>query len=108
MSQKPSIGRIVHYVLADGQHRAAVVVNSWPHQTVANLKVHLDAANDLTYGSLSTGLTAPALKPQVLEYGSVHLFSYAAYLGGAELHVTSADQDEENYRPGTWHWPERE
>lgn len=75
----PSIGRIVHYVIQNGQHRAAVVVNYWPNDDQrANLTVFVDQMNDKEF--------AP----------------------NGNLAVGSAKQDEETKAPGTWHWPERE
>jgi hypothetical protein len=46
-------GRIVHYVMPDGEHRAAIVVKVWDHEGetgCANLQIFTDGTNDLTYG----------------------------------------------------------
>jgi hypothetical protein len=47
--QKPSIGRIVHYVLPDGRHpgevRAAIITRVWG-DTCVNLQVFIDGKND--------------------------------------------------------------
>lgn len=108
---KPSIGRIVHYVLANGEHRAATVVNCWPspdpvQASIANLTVHLDGSNDLQTarpvdaslgGPVFVGFCKPELAPQN---------AGAVYPGS--LCVGSAAQDEDTKAPGTWHWPERE
>ncbi len=94
--QKPTIGRAVHYVLANGQHRAATVVNAWPdsaQSTICNLTVHLDGMNDFTPG---------------LHMADPELIPPGAYTAGGVLHVGSAHQDEDTKAPGTWHWPERE
>lgn len=47
--QPVSVGRIVHYVMQDGQHRPAIVVRLWPSPTadpVVNLQVFTDGDND--------------------------------------------------------------
>lgn len=107
---KPSIGRIVHYVLADGQHRAATVVNAWDspsdHPHHCNLTVHLDGNNDLVcFYNVEDGEIVKApdsyhCKPE-LRPGNA-----ADWLPGV-LIVGSASQDEDTKAPGTWHWPER-
>jgi hypothetical protein len=81
MNQPPkaSIGRIVHFVIPDGQHRPAIVVRVWPDEYGPglpgyNLQVFTDDRND-------------GLAP-VLWRTSVKLV--------------------EGSQPGTCHWPERE
>lgn len=88
--QKPSVGRIVHYVLppnaehlhaeAAGQHRPATVVRTWPDYARINLRVFLGGTNDAPHG----------------------------HLIGGQLWASSVAQDEDTKAPGTWHWPERE
>lgn len=91
MISKPSAGRIVHYVLGDGdaggdttgQHRPAIVLFSaeekgWdcpPEGQVCQLIVFLDGHND--------------------SRSSAHT-----------LWATSIKRDETNKVPGTWHEPE--
>lgn len=80
-------GRIVHYVLKEGNnvgaHRPAIIVNAWDsipeyqHGGRVNLHVFPDFGND----------------------GS-------AYNSGSYW-ATSAPNDEETKAPGTWHWIER-
>jgi hypothetical protein len=79
---KPSIGRIVHYVLTaedsphhPGDHRPAIVVRVWSEDCV-NLRVFCDGGND---------------RPD-----------------GQDLWITSATLDASAAAGGTWHWPERE
>jgi hypothetical protein len=87
---KPSVGRIVHYVLAEedgvintgyhpqaGEHRPAIIVRLWPCAATVQLQVFTDGRND--------GLD-----------------------GGNVFWATSRAQDEAEKKPGTWHWPERE
>lgn len=95
--QRPTIGRIVHYVLAGGQHRAATVVNVPPPgskpESTANLTVHLDQMQDM-----KGGLYREELAPE-----------NAAYITtGGTLAVSHAVQDEDTKAVGTWHYPERE
>jgi len=79
---KPTVGRIVHYVLAPndlpnarvGEVRPAVVVRVNPTGSL-NLSVILDGTNDQKRDPLSTSLWCGSV-----DEGSV---------------------------PGTWHWPER-
>jgi hypothetical protein len=82
---KPTIGRIVHYVLpGSGKHRPALIVEDWgngkaeavPMGSACNLRVFLDGSND---GSDWKDSGWPA---------SV---CYDAEMKG-----------------GTWHWPERD
>ncbi len=46
--QKPSIGRIVHYVMPDKQHRPAIIVRVWGDSDSAavQLQVFTDGRND--------------------------------------------------------------
>lgn len=76
-------GRIVHYVLPNGEHRAAMIVRAWkPRQVggdagVANLHVFYDGSND----------------DAVNEQGNAW--------------VTSVHYSEDP-QPRTWHWIEQE
>lgn len=88
MTQKPTLGRIVHFVLPStspraGEHRAAIVTGAWGG-LVANLAVFLDQPEDVSK-------TTSNLAPEV----------------GVVAKAWSADYSDE-FRPGTWHWPERE
>ena len=83
-SQRPSIGRIVHYVPEDGpskgQHRPALIVRVWGDpanpEPYVNLQVLLDGTND---GSLA----------------------------GNSVWRTSVQPDQSSEpQPRTWHWPE--
>lgn len=80
---KPSIGRIVHYVLPEhsgrvGEHRAAIVTNTFGGM-LANLTVFLDQSAD----------------------------DPAGVVGAHTMRGWSVEYDE-SCKPGTWHWPERE
>lgn len=95
MDQKPSIGRIVHYVLAAsdevlpqavGEHRPAVIVRVWPGEfgdaecpDGINAQVFLDGTNDV---ETNDGSIAVAMWTTSVPYSS-------------------------EPKPGTWHWPER-
>lgn len=43
--QKPTIGRQVHFVLENGEHRPATIVKVWSDECV-NLRVLFDGTND--------------------------------------------------------------
>jgi hypothetical protein len=101
MDQKPSIGRVVHYVLKEGRsagcHRAALIVNAFgdgiPH---ANLHIHLDGAND-------AGNEFEISQKIEGEGGEVLERLECPLLG----HAYSAPYDPEGKLLGSWHWPER-
>jgi hypothetical protein len=81
-------GRMVHFVMADGEHRAAVIVNSWPtisnyvETGTVNLSVLLDGSND--HSKAGVAITADGM------------------LGWA----TSVPYSETK-EPRTWHWIEK-
>ncbi|MDB5094462.1 MAG: hypothetical protein JWO85_2563 [Candidatus Eremiobacteraeota bacterium] len=77
----PTVGRIVHFVLPDGQVRPAIIVRVWSPEMV-NLRVFLDGTNDAPDGGYLQREWAT----------SVHYREYAVG----------------NYAPGTWFWPPRE
>lgn len=86
-------GRIVHYVMRGrsnlaledhitGEHRPAIVVRVWnPDDNIGTVQLHVfpDGLND----------------------------GFAASNGGATFWATSVIFDEEEKKPGTWHWIER-
>lgn len=79
--QKPSIGRIVHFVLDRHDerppvHRPAIIVESDGRDRV-NLQVFLDGSNDGAGAHIS-------------------------------IHAAAVYRDDIDHMPGTWHWPERE
>lgn len=89
--QVPSPGRIVHYVLSDGnypgEHRPAIIVKVWGDEkgnpkpdSLVNLQVFTDNVNDYI----------------------------TAHPGGSGLlWRTSVANDEDTKEPGTYHFPER-
>lgn len=83
----PSIGRIVHFVMPDGQHRPAIIVHVWHHpaeaatpESLVNLQVFPDGTNDM-------------------ERHELHVPTM--------LWRTSIAQQPEGMLAGTWHAPER-
>jgi len=96
MTQFPSIGRQVHYVLQTGEHRAATVVNADEHDTACTLMVQLDPFQDFNPGDMVNTAIFPT--------GCANVRTSTAH--PAQLAVQSAVFDEETKRPGTWHWPE--
>ena len=100
-------GRIVHFVMPDGQHRPAIVVRVWyvavsdgpepikapPENGVCQLQVFSDGTNDLPYHEAeeeafrNAGLDEAYVRRGIIWKTSV-LYSEAC-------------------APGTWHWIER-
>jgi len=82
-TQKPSIGRIVHYVLSSGrskgERRPAIIVRVWS-DTCVQLQVFTDSGNDFSSD----------------QQGYDGLFW-----------ATSVLLDESGERPHSWHFPER-
>lgn len=75
-----AIGRMVHYVLPDKQHRAAIVVRVHDAEAgLVNLTVFTDWANDGRYFDTR---------------GTVH--------------VQCAEHDAAAEKIRTWHWPEKD
>jgi len=94
--QSPTIGRIVHYVLPNGKHRPAIIVEVWPEEfpnnpeekTGLNLQVFLDGTND---NALYEGIDPEIPYTQRSHHGTRWATS-AAYSS--------------SLTPHTWHWPE--
>lgn len=77
-TQKPSIGRIVHYVqYADGDHHAALITAVTTTENMVSLTVFPDSTGDLRE--------------------RVPLF-----------HISYVPLDSTGRLARTWHWPERE
>lgn len=87
-------GRIVHFVLPDGEHRPAIIVRAWPDGTgcegYANLQVFTDGSNDLN-AFAPDGHLKSDIADSVRE---------GRYWAG------SVCFDEETKAPRTWHWIE--
>lgn len=83
-------GRIVHYVLPNGEHRPAIMVKTdlgdwgYPSDTV-QLQVFLDGTNDQ--------IDNKSIRPEDATRGL--------------MWATSVVHDEETKEPYTWHWIER-
>jgi len=98
--QSASIGRIVHFVLPNGEHRPAIVVRVWPEEfpnnpddhTGLNLQVFLDGTND---NEAYAGLPLPA---------KIDTLHGTMWYTSAQYAMTP---DGTGIQPGTWHWPER-
>ena len=72
-------GRIVHYVMPNGEHRPAVVVRVWNPEGTVNLSVFIDGINDEP--SQIGGIITTVWKTSI---------------------VYSDDK-----KPNTWHWTEK-
>ena len=79
--QKPTVGRIVHYVAAKGDKiQPAMIVQVWS-DTCVNLQVYRDGGNDRAHDGHDDELS---------------------------VWKTSVVQNEEDHNaPNTWHWPPR-
>jgi hypothetical protein len=111
--QKISIGRIVHFVLPNGEHRPAIVVRVWPEEfpnnshdhTGLNLQVFLDGAND---NEAYRGMELPA-KIDLL-HGTMW-YTNAQYAPpppeGERISDPGLPEGVAIAPFGTWHWPER-
>ncbi len=84
-----TIGRIVHFVMPNGLHRPAIIVEAWPDGTscegYANLQVFTDGHNDIT--------------------GVQELESKVAIEDGIWWQASVCFDNQEK-KPRTWHWPE--
>ena len=76
-SQLPSVGRIVHFVLPNSEHRAAMVVKIFCDDGSAQLQVFTDGSND------------------------------NSYCGDDNVRWETSVRYSEGNEPRTWHWPER-
>lgn len=103
-------GRVVHYVLADGQHRPAEIVQGPLPGGRVNLTVTLDQLNDV-YGPVlveqqgGKSVQAPNPRRSLVRDNLVPAGAYGIVPGF--LAVGSALRDEEGKVPGSWHAPER-
>ena len=98
MTQKPTISRLVHYVLENGEHRSATVVNADPGDSACTLMVQLDPFKDFNQDDM--------VNTSIMPTGHTNVRTSSAF--PAQLAAQSVVQDEDTKRPGTWHWPERE
>lgn len=80
-------GRMVHFVMPNGQHRSAIVVKVWHPNGTANLTVFSDWTND------THDLPNAFHNPDDIAHGM--------------FWATSVQPDEVDKKPGTWHWIER-
>lgn len=97
--EKVSIGRIVHYVLASGEHRPAIVVQVWRDKYPenaddndgVNVQVFLDGTND-------SQIRRPPFTPNY--YQPTPKECERGTMWGTSSRYSNL------HEPGTWHWPE--
>lgn len=90
--QKPTVGRIVNFVMGDGETiRPAIVVRVWS-DTCINLRAFLDGTND-----------SQAIKVQRDGYS----LDVCAPDGWATSVVYQEPIEGVASQPSTWHWPAR-
>jgi hypothetical protein len=88
-------GRMVHYVMPNGQHRPAIVLNVWSKTSgCSNLNVFTDYTNDVPYdqAELETMKHNFNIKPEEVAHG--HIWKTSILFSVEPV-------------PGTWHWIER-
>lgn len=86
-------GRIVHYVMPDGHHRPAVVLEVWGETGCSNLMVLTDGPNDLPWTTEEkAAFQGSGMSPDDVRHGHVWRSS-----------VTFSEKPE----PNTWHWIEK-
>lgn len=103
-----SVGRIVHFVMPDGQDRPALIVRTWPAAAgdtpLIQLQVFVDGRNDEDlvredeHGASTVWRT------------SVEFDAGSRAIEGVESDDPAARILARPARPpraGTWHWPER-
>ena len=82
-------GRIVHFVMPDGEHRPAIIVKVWSKESgLVNVQVFTDSTNDYDR------------KLETLNPYNVEMKAGLAWR-------TSIRPDLETTVPGTWHWIEQ-
>ncbi|RYG67740.1 hypothetical protein EON80_12990 [bacterium] len=96
--QRPSVGRIVHYVLEDGEHRPAMVTEV-PGLQAAGLDGN--GVMNTVIASFDSGIIGlnVFLSPHD-EWGGEAVTSTVAYAPGTPF-------DESGTEEHSWHWPER-
>lgn len=83
-------GRIVHFVMNNGEHRPAIIVKVWNKETgVSNLQVFTDGSND---------------RRQVSGEEST---AYNDAVDSGILWRTSILPSFDDPQPNTWHWIEK-
>jgi len=101
---KPTIGRIVHYILKTGEHRPAIIVRVWPGEygndevkDGINVQILLDGGNDKAALRPPAGQEIRGVMGRVTEQECA--------TGSAWR--TSVRYDGTGLMSGSWHWPER-
>lgn len=86
-------GRMVHYVMPNGQHRPAIIVKVWGETGLSNLQVITDGSNDVPYTEEEKEkFKNYGIAPDDIRHG--HIWK------------TSISFSEEP-QPNTWHWVEK-
>jgi hypothetical protein len=100
---KVKIGRIVHYVLADGEHRPAIIVRVWPDEygnaevkDGINVQIFNDGGNDAHAG---TDVAIGSFTGEERVRGTAWRTS-VRYRNPSDGNIAEL--------MGTWHWPERD
>lgn len=91
-AKQPTVGRIVHYKLAEGVIRPAIIVEVWSPECVS-LQVFIDGTNDRQYFEGGEGGTQYSVLPSALWRTSVN--------------KNKAADGEDTFDIGSWDWPTR-
>jgi hypothetical protein len=87
-------GRIVHFVMPEGDHRPAVIVKVWepyagnPDKGMVNLQVFVDGTNDASKKNIDSMPFTRTDAERGLFWATSRFYS-------------------EDKEPGTWHWIEK-
>ena len=111
----PRIGRIVHYVLANGEHRPATIVRVWPGEfgndevkDGVNLLVFLDGMNDRDATSPQKPSDAKPGDPVDMSGTVTYEECISRVAWRTSVRYGSVTPDGTGMLPGFWHWPERD
>lgn len=99
MDNQPTVGRIVHFVLPNGEHRAAIIARVWDVSPNLDPSVQLQVFTD---GTNDAGVI-PECNPPAYGTPEYGLFVAPGTVWRTSVHFAKAELNQ----PYSWHWPER-